>query len=274
MIGLGVVLALTCRAQDGQGEKAVEDTFQDRMDLIANFSNFTPSMATVKALMSFAEKEGMTEKDAARVLTAEARRYRQLAEKAPPEFRNGYSIGKRDTERCVSILQTLALFRDRDTLPLFEEMMTSTEENIRHNGVYGYVKVAEVMESFALIEKLIKNPRIARGVPAPVHQDFVKRIAESPPPLEDMQKVCAFLLEKSQESIDLAQIMDGTLAKHLPGYATSVQRAEMAETLAASSNGGYKRFGQPIKDEISKTPVHERKDFRAKGELLDPERKK
>jgi len=274
MIGLVTALALTCLAQDGQEvELDAETLYRMWFNTVVNDGgNFTERGR--QGIVALAGKCGKTEKDVVRALEADARRYRQLAEETPATTNAfGGIITKRDTQRCVNVLNTLAVFRDRDTLPLFGDMMASTEENIRRVGVYGYVNVAEVMESFALIEKLIKNPRFSSWHYA-FYERFVKRIAESPPPPEDMKRVCAFLLEKSQETIDRAILMDGTLAKHLPGYSTSVQRAEMAETLAASSNGGYKRFGQPIKDEIAKTPVHERKDFRAKGELLDPERKK
>jgi len=45
-------------------------------------------------------------------------------------------------------------------------------------------------------------------------------------------------------------------------------------SLESKSDNEYRRkYGQTIKEEIEKIPASERKDFRAKDELLDPERK-
>ena len=86
--------------------------------------------------------------------------------------------------------------------------------------------------------------------------------------------MCAFLLEKTQtEEAGVEELFDMLLIKYLPGYETSVQRLEAMERLAASANEYRRKYGQPRKEELEKIPVEKRKDFRAKGELLDPERK-
>jgi hypothetical protein len=88
-----------------------------------------------------------------------------------------------------------------------------------------------------------------------------------------MRKVYAFMLEKVQAEEDLAELLDAPLVNRIPGYSTSVQRAEIAERLAVSTSNEYRRKLWTLKkEEIAKTPAHERKDFRAKGELLDPGR--
>jgi len=66
---------------------------------------------------------------------------------------------------------------------------------------------------------------------------------------------------------------DELLAAQLPGYKTSVQRAEFVERLAKSDDEYTKKYVKEAKAEIDKVPVKKRKDFRAKGELLDPKKR-
>jgi len=69
-------------------------------------------------------------------------------------------------------------------------------------------------------------------------------------------------------------ILDKVLCENLPGYSTSNQREMAAETMLKSENDFVRGMGNSIKTEIEKTPKEKRKDFKAKGELLDPERLK
>jgi len=67
--------------------------------------------------------------------------------------------------------------------------------------------------------------------------------------------------------------LDKVLTAYLPGYSASVQRQNLAERMSDFEGVGTRGYFVNAKQEISKVPVQERKDFRAKGELLDPERK-
>jgi hypothetical protein len=53
-----------------------------------------------------------------------------------------------------------------------------------------------------------------------------------------------------------------------------VQREVFADQLLKSGNEYQKGLARNMKDEMEKTPKEKRKDFRAKGELLDPDRDK
>jgi len=88
------------------------------------------------------------------------------------------------------------------------------------------------------------------------------------------------MLEKVQAEGErsIVRVLDEVLRRDVPGYATSVRRMEVAERLSASDKIGLfgERIGdhwKPVKDEVAKTPNDKRRDFRAKGDLLDPERK-
>ena len=275
MIGLVTALALTCLAQDGQEvELDAETLYRMWFNTVVNDGgNFTERGR--QGIVALAGKCGKTEKDVVRALEADARRYRQLAEETPATTNAfGGIITKRDTQRCVNVLNTLAVFRDRDTLPLYEDMITSTEDMIRHVGVYGYFQIAGMIDTLPLIDRLIRIPQWSAHNRSFAYIELKRCIERSTPPPSDIAKVCDFALRRVMEEGEEETILDRILCKHLPGYSTSVQRAEIVERRIRSDCEGIRDYWQPIKDEIAKTPVHERKDFRAKGELLDPERKK
>jgi len=203
-------------------------------------------------------------------LDALARQYRRQAEVESPEVNSlGLNVG---ANRCWRMLVTLKDIGDKRSLPLFEEMTASTDKGIRTTAVIGYMNVAEVLDTLPFIERLMKNPHYTVHEHSDVYRLLKERVEASPP--EDMAKICAFLLEKTQteQKMYIVELMDDVLAKHLHGYATSVQRAEAAEKFVPTDNE-YRKYWAQRKEEIKGVPAHERKDFRAKGELLDPERK-
>ena len=91
-------------------------------------------------------------------------------------------------------------------------------------------------------------------------------------PLKDISGAYIFLLTEVQEGKYRGDILDKVLCENLPDYATSVQRQTAAETMMKTENEFLRGMGNNINAEIEKTPKDKRKDFRVKGELLDPER--
>jgi len=235
------------------------------------------------------KKGEMTQKDAIQELTAMARKRRDLVEAALPTSPDAYS--------CVRVLDSLDGFNDKSTLPLFKEMSLSTCESIRRAGLSKYIKslALGVADVLSFIEGLAKDSRYTEYdryyaynrlvffVRGPyTYEEGIKmggflKVADHPPPKpppEILEKVHRFMLEKTQtdNNEDIVKELDQLLAKQLSGYATSLQRAQTVEKFAETRNEYWRKHWQAAKDEIEKVPASERKDFRAKGELLDPER--
>ena len=243
-------------------------------------------------LRKSAENGEMTREEAILELEALARKYRRLAEEGPANVKDEEGRDKRglDSDRCRSLLRGLGEeFGDKTLLlPFFEEMTQSTNEGIRSSAMYGYIRVSGAVGFLPFIERMEKDSRyttrdIYRAYsdlvvftldPSP--EDLEDGMYTPPPKLSDAEKakVHAFMLKKTQ-TVDgsIVEILDEVLAEQLSDYRTSVQRAEFAERLA-NPNSEYKRkYWIDAKEEIGKVPAKKRKDFRAKGELLDPARK-
>jgi len=216
--------------------------------------------------------EGDERVTAVLTLEAMARQYRRQAEETPPVIDGlGRNFHERDISRCWRILQVLREIGARHSLLLFEEMTGSTERNIREDGIRGYISVAELADLLPFIDRLMKNPRCTVYERTPAYLNLRQRMEASPQP-EDMEKICAFILEKTFiEEGGVTAELDKILCSYLLGYSTSVQRQNLAERMSDFGIGTRAYFDN-AKQEIEKTPVNERKDFRAKGELLDPER--
>ena len=222
----------------------------------------------------------MTEHELLLKIEELARKYRDLVDAtAGPE--NFLTSASPEVDRCMGALTILERTGDRHSLPLFEEMTESKHVEIRLQGMRGYFKVAGVVDSLPFIS------RVADGKPKPADmrsQSFNRtavylalgwEVWRSPPPPEDVVKVCAFMLGKAKTGDDgMVRRLDGVFCENLTGYKDSTQRKEIAEKFAQSKKEDIRNHWKAIKEEIEKTPAKERKDFRAKGELLDPKRKK
>jgi len=235
-----------------------------------------------------AKKGETTQEDAIQELMAMARKRRDLVEADLPI--------SPDASSCVRVLDTLVELKDKSTLPVFEEMSLSTNEGIRRSGIRGYIIVTGAADALPFIEGLAKDSRytehdryyaynrLAFFVRGPYTYeegikmgDFLKVAAHPPPqpPPEILEKVHVFMLEKTQtdNNENIVKELDQLLAKQLSGYATSLQRMQTVEKFAETCKEHWRNYWEAAKEEIEKTPVNERKDFRAKGGLLDPERK-
>jgi len=243
------------------------------------------------------QKGEMTKRDAVLEMEALARKYKDIFETTPRDDDGMRSTVANDAQwRCTSALKALHGFDDRHSLPLFEEMTESADFALRYYGMAGYVRVAGAVDSLPFIERITKKPGWGVLEYSPAYgaltaiafndRLFFNKIYNStvstprPSPTElspaEKRKVHTFMLEKVQtENEWIVKLLDEALAEHLPGYSNSVQRMEIAERFAKSEEVDLigKRISdrwKPIKEEIEKTPANERKDFRAKGDLLDP----
>lgn len=250
-------------------------------------------------------KGEMTKEEATRELEGKAREYRKLSEENPPQNRSwadDYAYVPNYVDpyydyQSVHMLRTLIELNGKTSLPLVEEMaLTSTVEDLRRGTMRLYIYTVGATDSLPFVDRLLKSPNYLAGTGSErlnVYNALRGDIEEpkermidvsewiynlrarlARPSGEKMGKICAFLLEKAQteESI-AAKVIDEMLCDYLSGYAASVQRTEAAERLSESDDERVKTYWRPVKEKIGNTPVKRRKDFRAKGELLDPKRK-
>jgi len=242
----------------------------------------------IDQLRESVRKGEMTEQDLRLEIEALARKHRDLAD-ANLTFPTGASLPaiSPDVERCRSALLALGKMDDKQSLPVFEELSLSAHWIIRTCAIFGYVEVAGLMDALPFIDKITKDSRYTRSDLFCAYRGL-ERLFENeheqdinirrPPPVlspAEWKKFHLFMLEKIQtsENESAVELMDNMLNKQLSGYSTSVQRLAVVERLAQSSNEYRRKYGEPIKAEIEKVPANQRKDFRAKSELLDPERK-
>lgn len=215
----------------------------------------------------------LNEEDARNEINSLVRQYKNASE----DFSGGKTEVQRNSDAfyCLSLLQVLAKSGDRKNLPLFEEMAISSNDMVRFNGYIAYVRVVGT-DAVPFIEKIIKTPhfngldqyRIYRVL----GEQIKKEKKESPD--KDLSKQYAYLLAKAVHTEIRSDIIDKILCENLPEYSTSIQRELAAETMMKSSNDYLRGMGDTIKSEIEKAPRKNRKDFKSKGELLDPDRNK
>lgn len=93
---------------------------------------------------------------------------------------------------------------------------------------------------------------------------------------KEKEKFSTYLLEQVEVENDDETIckMDAMLSLYLPDYKSSIQRLRLYQRVQTSGSDFSKQYFAKIKSEIEETPKDKRKDFRANGELLDPERTK
>ncbi len=229
---------------------------------------------TFEGVRNHAKNCNLTQEEAIAEMSALAREYRRNSEKTLQVRTLEEEARDYDARRCLMILQLISCFGDRSTLPLFEEMSAASNTWIRLNGYIGYIKVAGV-DSGPFIRKYF------RTAPGPMIEytaieEFGRQLkkAKNTSASKDLSESYIFLLKEVQEGKCRGDILDKVLCENLPAYSTSVQREKAAETLLKSENECLRGMGNSIKTEIEKTPKEKRKDFKAKGELLDPERLK
>jgi len=199
------------------------------------------------------------------------------------------SVHSSDLNWCQSALRVLREMGDKQSLPLVEEISQAKHWFIRIDAISTYVKIAGPVDVLPFIDRV--DTRVASSLHKRLDQtaayqalgsliledkippEMESFVAPRPPlpvlPRAEQEKVHSFMLEKIQTNKreNLVEQMDKILSEQLPDYKVSVQRLAVAERFPKET------YWQLIKAEIEKIPANERKDFRTKGELLDPERK-
>ena len=266
-----IIAAVTCL---GEGKKDTE-SFRKTVEFFASGPHYLATEHedyVPQALKKQAGKYNLTREEAVAEMCSMAREYRRLSEDTSEKVTERMrQLGRM---RLSAVLGFLGRLGDRSALPLFEEMTGAANGNTRLFAVEAYIKVAGV-DSFPFIRSSFeKHPALLMEYT--VIEEFGRQLkkAKNTSPNKDLSEAYIFLLREVREGKCRGDILDKVLCENLPEYATSIQREAAAETMMKSSNDYLRNMGNNIKNEIEKTPKEKRKDFKARGELLDPDRGK
>lgn len=146
------------------------------------------------------------------------------------------------------------------------------------SALQGYIRCAK-LDALPTLKKCIQNGRMSESDVYTSYRDFAYEIGQAEAGKQDSAKIeeaKLFLLERAQEEKrrSAANELDKILCSMFPDYKTSVQREKVSAHFMNDDNEICKKQFTKIHEDIQKTPKGKRKDFSAKGELLDPERGK
>jgi len=274
VLALCVLLVTTGLAEKPEKDKNVA-SFREAVEFFTSGPHYLATEHedyVPQTLKKRAAKCNLTQEEAITEMSAIAREYRRLSEDSSDKVTD--RMRKNGRMRLSAVIGFLAGFSDRSVLPLFEEMLVASNESTRVYAVIAYIKVAGP-DSAPFIQKAFeKHPNLLMEYT--VIEEFGRQLkkAKSNSPDKDLSASHIFLLQQVQEGKCRGDILDKVLCENLPDYSTSIQREMAAETMMNSENEYLRGMGNNIKTEIQKTPKEKRKDFRVKGEILDPARGK
>jgi len=177
----------------------------------------------------------------------------------------------------------------KGALPLLRKAAIRTISGglISIEAVHAYISLAG-LDALDFVEMMLNDEQnYNRGEREYTYRTFAKRVEEEHKRLRHgdegkMRDAQAFLLRliQTEKDGDLLRRLDNTLCAVLPEYGTSAQRGELISRFKPTSPSGIaltsleSEHFRKAKAAVDKAPENQRKDFRAKGELLDPEREK
>ena len=255
-------------------------------------SHYPPTDADrATAALRYAEENGIPLEDVLAVAKAQVKAsYAELEVSYPHPLIRNEQADRRWTftgegspsavMRFQWMLGLLVAAGDLSSLPLIDEAHSTLNYPwVREASACAYIRLAGA-DSVPFIRRLMADNRYTGSSFSPVLSLYLKEFRKATG-INDEPLVFLCELAEKGENITHAAMADEELSKTLPGYSTSVQRLSTARRFAPKDasagtlpNHDFRKKFHDVKEEIEQIPESERKDFRAKGELLDPERRK
>jgi hypothetical protein len=274
-----IVIAAACLA-DGADEKAGREAFRSVVAaLMKDYYWGCDIRGMLPPLQKGIDGARLSRDEALAQMSMIAHEHRRKAEKAVAEIQardpDDVFANEENTHLCVQMLELTAAFGGREAVSLLDGMAGSAVLYIRMSAVRLCFQVAGA-DSMPVVEKVLDNPQGNSHEKRHALETFGKLLKQEKNGnhQKNLAEQYAFLLGKAVQKRYFSEALDKTLCELLPGYATSVQRGEAADAMSESKVDVYRNMGSRIKREIEMTPRAERKDFRARGGLLDAGRKK
>lgn len=182
------------------------------------------------------------------------------------------------TRYCRKLITFMSHTKDLSALSYLENKSASVNEDIRETASRGVVNILGT----GAIPFLRKVKSDGTHTPRDLYSLYESfgykiRMEKKNNPKAKVDDAYAFLLElvvEEEESGGTVKMLDRVLCETLDGYSTSVQREGVAERMVETGPDYSRPHFEAIKAEVEKTPKAKRKDFTARGELLDPDRKR
>ena len=178
---------------------------------------------------------------------------------------------------CQKALVLVCRPRDPSALSYLESKTNSSDEHIRWTAANGIINILGP-DAIGFIRVAVTNGLYSDTDLHSMYKTFGGRFKAGKRTFsKDTQaKAYAFLFEllEKVESGSTVKMVDQVLCETLEGYSASVQREKVADRMVKAGPEYSRSHFEAVKAEIEKTPTAKRKDFAAKGELLDPERTK
>ena len=184
------------------------------------------------------------------------------------------------TTQCGWMLALLLTVGDPSSLPFIEEMCFGISNQwVRNDFINAYISFANT-NAVPFLRRVMTESRYMRSDFSSALGYFLQMLKTTP---DINGETFTFLYELADQSGNgyYARQVDEVLCEMLPEYSNSVQRLMMVTrhisnvvTISSPSFVQRQKYFRNTKEEIEKIPENERKDLRAKGELLDPDRKR
>jgi len=268
------IAAATAVAQEQQLD---EKTLLERIEKICEGFGWyfrLPDDARERALEGGLSPEWMTE-----ALESIVRKNLPVLEEIYKDYAqliNGGSAAYKDTRYKIrNAVLVLRYFSGPNTSTVFRECISSTDTLVCDAAIDSYITLEGVNTIPFFREYIAKGGQPRSGI--------CIRLGTLIPGLKEknktgeVDKIHAFLLEMIQEEKEWYAVMplDNILLSTLDGYSQSVQREQTVRRFVhmPNMNERERQHYHTVRAEVDAVPADKRKDFRAKGELLDPERK-
>jgi len=236
---LGVVLAVSCLPS----EIVIPDYEEEARE----------RKAKAQQIREAAKERGLTERETVLEVETKLRQFKKAIEATRqkyPEVLDETNMPN-NIKQAFDLIEILVGFRDKQSLPLFEEMAMSKDEWVCATGIGGYIMLAGQVNALPFVDKIIKKPNCTERIRADVYEMLLevdadgKYLSE-----EDDEKIIAFLQVKMEtEKGNAAKALDKLLCRER-SYRNSDQRKKVAERLIKSEKGEMRDHWKAIKEEI------------------------
>lgn len=173
------------------------------------------------------------------------------------------------------LLAFVSHYGDKQNLNFLAQTSQATNKYIRAESACAYIRLAGV-ESLPFVKGTFTNDVYTGYDREVIFKTFNRILKEDKEKLasKKMDQIHSFYFEVLQNERDggCVALIDNTLCEALDEYKYSLQRLACVTRFTENGNTYYKHHFGKIKDEIEKTPKEKRKDFKAKGDLLDPDK--
>ena len=178
---------------------------------------------------------------------------------------------------CGILMGFMGCTKAPSALPYLQSRSVNENYDIREIASQGIINILGA-DATSFLRKAEQDGAHEKNEFYSLYKTFVGRLKAENKTLPEVTKAKAyvFLLELAETEGygDTVQMIDEVLCETLNGYSTSFQRERVAERMLRTGPDYSRPHFAAIREEIEKTPKEKRKDFRNKGDLLDPDRKR